>query len=364
MAITVNVDLGDRAYPIYIGSGLLKQTSLLSSHIKAKQVCIITNEVVAPLYLEAVKSLLADYEVQEFILPDGEAEKTLDNIAKIYDFLLQCRFERNCTLIALGGGVIGDMTGFVAATYQRGVDFIQIPTTLLSQVDSSVGGKTGVNRPLGKNMVGAFYQPQCVIADIETLNSLPERELSAGLAEVIKYGLINNNDFYQWLIKEIDALRARDSESLSEAVRISCEEKAAIVAADERESGIRAILNFGHTFGHAIETQMGYGAWLHGEAVGAGMVMAADLSWRLGMLTVQDVADIKALISKAGLPVSPPEGISVDQFISSMSHDKKAQQGVIRFILLEALGEASIKADIAPEILFQTLQAGEKLGVS
>ncbi len=361
---TVTVDLDDRSYPIYVGSDLLNQRELLAPYIQGRQVCIITNEVVAPLYLKQVKASLAEFELCEFILPDGESEKTLDNVARIYDFLLSKQLDRKATLIALGGGVVGDMTGFAAATYLRGVNFIQIPTTLLAQVDSSVGGKTGVNRPLGKNMVGAFYQPQCVLADTDTLTTLADRELSAGLAEVIKYGLINNLEFFNWLEANINDLLARDKTSLMHAIKISCEEKAAIVAQDEKESGVRAILNLGHTFGHAIETAMGYGAWLHGEAVAAGMLMAADLSQRMGMLALEDVARIKALIKAAGLPVVPPSSISNSDYLSLMSRDKKNTQGSIRFVVLEALGKAFLTSDVDPLLLDQTLQAGSSLGQS
>ncbi len=360
--ISVNVDLGDRSYPIYIGSGLLADRELLTPHIKGTQVCIISNDVVAPLYLEKLKALLSGYALSEFILPDGEAEKTLDNIAKIYDALLANRIDRKVTLIALGGGVVGDMTGFAAATYLRGVNFIQVPTTLLAQVDSSVGGKTGVNRPLGKNMVGAFYQPQCVVADTDTLNTLPDKELCAGLAEVIKYGLINNLEFFNWLESNIESLISRDVSSLVHAIKTSCEEKATIVAADEKESGIRAILNLGHTFGHAIEAAMGYGNWLHGEAVATGMLMAADLSWRIGNLNINDVSRIKKLLITAGLPVVPPESITNSEFLSLMSRDKKNIKGSIRFVLLEKIGKALISADIDPKLLDKTLQSGVMLG--
>jgi 3-dehydroquinate synthase len=362
--ITVNVDLGYRSYPIHIGPALLNQRELLTPHIQGKQICIITNEVVAPLYLNQLKATLHDFELCEYILPDGESEKTLENIAAIYDFLLSKRFDRKATLIALGGGVVGDMTGFAAATFLRGVNFIQIPTTLLAQVDSSVGGKTGVNRPLGKNMVGAFYQPQCVLADTDTLTTLADRELAAGLAEVIKYGLINNLEFFTWLEANIGKLVSRDEESLKQAIRISCEEKAKIVAEDEKESGVRAILNLGHTFGHAIETAMGYGNWLHGEAVAVGMLMAADLSQRMGMLSGQDLARIKAILLAAGLPVVPPEQISKADYLSLMSRDKKNIQGSIRFVLLEKLGKAMLTTDVEPVMLEKTLLAGSQLGVS
>ena len=338
----VTVELGDRSYPIHIGSNLLQQKELLVPHIRGKQVAIISNETVAPLYLDALTETLAGYDLVSIVLPDGEAHKILETVSVIYDRLLEAAFGRSATLIALGGGVVGDMAGFAAATYQRGVDFIQIPTTLLSQVDSSVGGKTGVNRPLGKNMVGAFYQPRCVLADTTTLDTLPDRELKAGLAEVIKYGLINNLAFFEWLEKNIDRLLARDPDALAHAIRISCEDKAAIVAQDEKETGVRATLNLGHTFGHAIETAMGYGQWLHGEAVAAGMVMAAELSCREGLIDRAAYDRVRLLVSKAGLPVAPPQDIGSGQFLALMSRDKKAERGQIRFILLQNLGSAVV----------------------
>ncbi|MGB0734095.1 MAG: 3-dehydroquinate synthase, partial [Pontibacterium sp.] len=293
---TLNVDLGDRSYPIFIGEGVLNE-QLLGDYIKGKQVMVVTNETIAPLYLDALLSDLPDgLKVDTVILPDGEAYKTLDSVNLIFDQLLQCRHNRTTTIIALGGGVVGDMAGFAASAYQRGVDFIQVPTTLLSQVDSSVGGKTGVNHPLGKNMIGAFYQPNCVLIDTNVLNTLPDRELAAGMAEVIKYGFIYDEPFLTWIEANIDALNALEKESLIKAIYRSCEIKADVVAQDEREGGIRALLNFGHTFGHAIETHQGYGEWLHGEAVGAGSMMAVDLSARLGWLSKQDVARAKSLL--------------------------------------------------------------------
>lgn len=358
---TVRVELGERSYPIRIGPGLLQRSELLSPHIAGSQVCVVTNETVAPLYLEQLRKTLSAYEVLEIVLPDGEEYKTLESVACIYDRLLEARFERSCTLVALGGGVIGDMTGFAAATYLRGVHFIQIPTTLLSQVDSSVGGKTGVNRPLGKNMVGAFYQPRCVLADIATLDTLADRELKAGVAEVIKYGLINNAEFFHWLEENSGALLARDRAALSHAIQVSCEEKAAIVARDETESGVRAILNLGHTFGHAIEAGMGYGNWLHGEAVAAGMVMAADLSHRLGLISRDDANAAKRLIAGAGLPVKPPLEMDAQRFEELMSRDKKAEKGRARFVLLEAIGRAAVRSGIERNLLLETLEAGERL---
>lgn len=357
---TLTVDLGNRSYPILVGKNLLIQRELIIPYLGSRQVCIVTNDVVAPLYLDKLKSILSDFQVQAVVLPDGEKYKTLETVSQIYDSLLTQNFSRSSTLIALGGGVIGDMTGFAAATYQRGVNYIQIPTTLLAQVDSSVGGKTGVNRPLGKNMVGAFYQPKCVLADIATLDTLAERELRAGLAEVIKYGLINNVEFYCWLEHNLRSLLARDADALKHAILLSCAEKAKIVASDEREEGIRAILNLGHTFGHAIETATGYSEWLHGEAVATGMVMAADLSWRLGLLTNDEARKIKKLIAAFGLPVTPP-GIDVPTFLNLMGKDKKADQGKIKFILLEAIGKARIQANIPPDVLNATLSARLKL---
>jgi len=349
--IQVEVDLGDRSYPIHIGPGLLADPGLLHPHIRGRQVCVVSNDVVAPLYLDAVCSALADYDVQTFIFPDGEAYKTLDTVSTLYDHLLEHRFSRSATLVALGGGVVGDMVGFAAATYQRGINFIQIPTTLLSQVDSSVGGKTGVNRRLGKNMVGAFYQPRCVLADCDSLATLPDRELKAGLAEVIKYGLINNAEFLAWLDTNLGALLNRDTAALAHAIKVSCEEKATIVSQDETESGIRAILNLGHTFGHAIETAMGYGQWLHGEAVAAGMVMAAEYSSELGMISAADANYTRELISRAGLPVAPPAGMTVEAFLSLMSRDKKADSGKIKLILLEGLGKAMVTDAMSPDSL-------------
>lgn len=359
--ITLELDLGERSYPIFIGTGLLDQPDLLRPYIKGKRVLIVSNEVVAPLYLHKIQAALADVRCDVIVLPDGEHTKTLQTLSLIYDKLLEGRHERSTTLIALGGGVVGDITGFAAATYLRGVNFIQIPTTLLSQVDSSVGGKTGVNHPLGKNMVGAFYQPQCVLADTDVLTSLPARELRAGLAEVIKYGLIDNIPFFEWLENHIEALLAGDKDLLAEAVRVSCADKARIVAADEKESGVRALLNLGHTFGHAIENGMGYGVWLHGEAVATGMVMAADLSARLGYTTWQEAARAKALIKRAGLPVVPPVQMGAQDFLELMSFDKKVEGGKIRFILMKGLGKSMIEGNVDASLLEQTLEAKEHL---
>ncbi|WAK02776.1 3-dehydroquinate synthase [Methylobacter sp. YRD-M1] len=350
------VQLGDRSYPIYIGSDLLSRPELFTRHIKSRQVLVVTNETIAPLYLAAILKNLQGYIVETAVLPDGEQYKTLDFVAKIFDKLLAGKFSRNATLIALGGGVIGDMGGFAAACYQRGIPFLQIPTTLLAQVDSSVGGKTGVNHALGKNMIGAFYQPQCVIADADVLDTLDDRQLSAGLAEVIKYGLIRDAEFFVWLENNIDALLARDKQALAFAIERSCINKAEIVAEDETESGIRATLNLGHTFGHAIETGVGYGQYLHGEAVAIGTCQAADLSRRKGWLNDEDVARIIALFKRAKLPVNPPEEIDSQRFLELMAVDKKNVDGQIRLILLKKIGEATLPTDVNQELLEVTLK--------
>jgi 3-dehydroquinate synthase len=352
---TLNVDLGDRSYPIYIGENLYSDAAYYERHVPGKQVMVVTNETVAPLYLEATLAALSGFEVAHLILPDGEEYKTLDVLNRIYTALLESRFTRKCTLVALGGGVIGDMTGFAAATYQRGVDFIQVPTTLLSQVDSSVGGKTGVNHPLGKNMIGAFHQPLAVLADTSTLNTLDDRQYASGMAEVIKYGLIADSDFFGWLEREMDALRSRTPLLLASAIERSCRCKAEVVAADEREAGRRALLNLGHTFGHAIETGMGYGAWLHGEAVATGMCMASDLSWRLGWIGQDEHSRACKLIERAGLPITPPEELGIERFISLMSVDKKVLDGRLRLVLLKAIGDACVTEEFDPAKLHETL---------
>lgn len=354
---TLHVALGERSYPIFIGTDLLEQPELLIPYIRAQQICVISNETVAPLYLDRLKKSLAAFQIDSVILADGEAHKHLDTLNEIFTGLLTARHNRTTTLIALGGGVVGDMTGFAAACYQRGVDFIQIPTTLLSMVDSSVGGKTGVNHALGKNMIGAFYQPRCVIADISLLQTLPVRELSAGLAEVIKYGLICDYDLFVWLENNIDLLMAGDHLALAYAVQRSCENKAAIVAEDEHEGGIRAILNFGHTFGHAIETAQGYGNWLHGEAVAAGMAMAADLSLRRGAISQESYGRIVTLLERAKLPVKAPADMTPENFIQLMGVDKKVLDGRLRLVLLEAMGKAIVTSDIEPDLLMQTFSA-------
>ncbi len=359
---TVTVELGDRSYPIHIGAGLLDDASLVEPHLGKGRVVLITNDVVAPLYLEKVQPLFAANQCAHIVLPDGESHKNLDSISYIYDQLLQGKFDRQSTLVALGGGVIGDITGFAAATYQRGVNYIQLPTTLLAQVDSSVGGKTGVNHALGKNMIGAFYQPRCVIADTSVLSTLPGREVGAGLAEVIKYGLIDDAGFVKWLATNSEAICRLDHEYLVQAVSACCESKAAIVARDEQESGVRALLNLGHTFGHAIETASGYGTWLHGETVAMGMVMAADLSARMEWLGWDEAARVREVLQdKFKLPVIPPPEIGVSQYLELMATDKKVAAGKIRFVLLRGIGQAELTADVDPGLLQQTLTAGEQL---
>ena len=354
---TLRVDLGERSYPIYIGADLLARADLLAPHITGRQVAIVTNETVAPLYLGALETALAGYAVTSIVLPDGEAFKNWETLQAIFDGLLGARHDRRTTVVALGGGVIGDMAGFAAACYQRGVNFIQVPTTLLSQVDSSVGGKTGINHPLGKNMVGAFYQPQAVLIDIASLVTLPARELSAGLAEVIKYGLICDEPFLGWLEENMLALRALDQAVLTTAVERSCVAKARVVGADERESGVRATLNLGHTFGHAIETHQGYGVWLHGEAVAAGTVMALEMSMRMGWVTVAERDRGIRLFQAAGLPVVPPKDMTPEHFLEHMAVDKKVLDGQLRLVLLRCLGEAVVTSEYPREILNATLSA-------
>lgn len=353
----LNVDLGDRSYPIYIGKSLLSNPQYLLPHIQGKQVCIVTNNTVASLYLNQVRDCLAGLTVDQVILPDGEQFKNLATLETIFNHLLENRHNRTTTLIALGGGVVGDMTGFAAACYQRGVNFIQIPTTLLAMVDSSVGGKTGVNHPLGKNMIGAFHQPQAVLADTATLASLPSRELSAGLAEVIKYGLICDYPFFEWLESNVDSLLSGDADALAFAIETSCQCKANVVASDEREEGVRAILNLGHTFGHAIETAQGYGNWLHGEAVAAGMVMAADLSMRNGHLSGDELERIKQLLMRANLPTRAPAEMTPADFLKLMGVDKKVLDGRLRLVLLESMGVATVTNDIDPQKLSETFSA-------
>jgi 3-dehydroquinate synthase len=352
---TLQISLEERSYPIYVGCNLLDKPELYARHIAGRQVLVVTNETIAPLYLDRVLAQLQHYQTAQVILPDGEQFKTLEALNLIFDALLANKFGRNATLIALGGGVVGDMGGFAAACYQRGIPFIQIPTTLLAQVDSSVGGKTGVNHTLGKNMIGAFYQPKCVIADTDTLDTLDERQFSAGLAEVIKYGLIRDLEFFFWLEANMDSLLKRDKIAIAFAIERSCFNKAEVVAEDETETGVRATLNLGHTFGHAIETGAGYGEYLHGEAVAIGICQAADFSRRKGWLTDIDVNRVIALIKKAGLPANPPENLSPERFVQLMSVDKKNIDGEIRLILLKTIGQATLPVNVDSKILNETL---------
>jgi 3-dehydroquinate synthase len=355
---TLTVEFAERSYPIHIGQSLLAQAELILPHLKRKQVAVVTNTTVGPLYLERLCEPLRreGVSIVSIVLPDGEQYKNAETLGKIYDALLENRCERGTTLIALGGGVIGDITGYAAASFLRGVPFIQVPTTLLAQVDSSVGGKTGINHPLGKNMIGAFWQPKLVLADTQTLTTLPDRELSAGLAEVIKYGLIRDPEFLLWLEQNMPRLIARDADALAYAIRRSCENKAAVVAADERESGERALLNLGHTFGHAIEAGMGYGVWLHGEAVAAGTMLAADLSHRLGWLSNADVARIETIHRAANLPTVAPS-LGVGTYLDLMGLDKKVADGKIRLILLQSIGNAIFTAEFPAALLRETLEA-------
>lgn len=352
---TVTVDLGERSYPIHIGRGLLQRPELYRPALGTGRVLVVSNETVAPLYLEPVLHGLPG--AASLVLPDGERHKTLATAELILDKLLREGFGRDAAVVALGGGVIGDLAGFAAAVYQRGIRYIQVPTTLLAQVDSSVGGKTGVNHALGKNMIGAFHQPACVLADTAVLASLPQREIHAGLAEVIKYGLIRDPEFFAWLEDNIDALRALEPAALAYAIARSCENKAAVVAADEHEGGVRALLNLGHTFGHAIETALGYGAWLHGEAVGLGMCMAADLSLRLGWLEDRQRRRAVALIERAGLPTQAPAGLAAETLLELMARDKKVTAGRLRLVLLRGIGAAQVSADYDHAALRATLSA-------
>jgi 3-dehydroquinate synthase len=353
---TLSVQLGARSYPILIGSGLIDSTELLTQHLPQRDVLLVSSTVVAPLYAARVKQSLPKRRIVEAVLPDGEQYKTLESASRLFDVLIANRLGRDALVLALGGGVVGDVAGFVAACYQRGVALAQIPTTLLAQVDSSVGGKTAVNHPGGKNLIGAFHQPEAVIADTALLGTLPDRELAAGLAEVIKYGLIRDASFFDWIEQHIDELRARDPAALAHAIHRSCAIKADIVARDEREQGERALLNLGHTFGHAIEAATGYRQWLHGEAVGAGMLLAADLSERLGQLPASAVQRLRTLLRRAGLPVEPPR-LGAECVLERMRLDKKVQAGRVRLVLLNALGRASVSADYPDSVLQQTLAA-------
>jgi 3-dehydroquinate synthase len=340
---TLTVELAERSYSIHVGPGLLERAELLVPRLRQKRVAVVTNNTIAPLYLQRLSAALerAAVAVVPIVLPDGEAYKNWETLNTVFDTLLEHRCERRTAILALGGGVIGDIAGFAAAVYQRGVPFVQIPTTLLAQVDSAVGGKTAINHPMGKNMIGAFYQPQVVIADTDTLATLPERELSAGLAEVIKYGLIRDPEFFDWLEQNMTRLLAKESEALAYAIERSCQNKAEVVALDEREDGARALLNFGHTFGHAIEAGTGYGSWLHGEAVAAGMVLAARLSQEMGHLDDADVARVVDLLRRARLPVAAPD-LGVGRYLELMGHDKKVENGRLKFIVLEKIGAAFV----------------------
>lgn len=358
----VDLDTGSNAYRIYVGAGVLTNSDLLASAITGRQVFIVTNETIAPHYLDALVGALDGFQVDVMTLPDGEQHKSLESMKSIITELLRRRHNRGTTVIALGGGVVGDTAGFAAACYQRGVSLIQIPTTLLAQVDSSVGGKTAVNHELGKNMIGAFHQPRAVIIDIETLRTLPRRELSAGLAEVIKHGVMADADYFTWLEENMDRLLALDQQSLVYAVKRSCEIKASIVAQDEKETGKRALLNLGHTFGHAIENALGYGKWLHGEAVGTGLVMACDLALRVGRCSADDCRRVKMLVAGAGLPVSLPEGVETDHLLELMGMDKKVSDQGLRFILPVGIGTAEIVEDVNEDLIRSTLNAGERLG--
>ena len=358
----IRVDLGEHSYDICIGSGLLRAGNVLREKILGRRVFVVSNQVVADHYLDSVLHQLEGIDTDVHLMPDGEQFKTLQTLESIIGDLLAKGHNRSTTIVALGGGVVGDTAGYAAASYQRGVPFVQLPTTLLSQVDSSVGGKTAVNHELGKNMIGAFYQPKGVYIDTDTLQTLPERELSAGLAEIIKHGVLADSDYFDVVEKDIGQLRQKDESALIRAIKGSCKIKAAVVAQDERESGERALLNFGHTFAHAIETGMGYGQWLHGEAVGAGMVMAADLSARLGRCSLDDSQRIKTLVERAGLPIAGPSEVSTDAMLAFMAKDKKATDEGLRFVLIEGgIGKTEIVQDVPVSVLRETLEAGLRL---
>ena len=361
MSRTVEIDLGARRYPIHVGAGIIGKQRLLAPHVGDRHAFVVTNETVAPLYLDRLRPALADASgVDVHVIADGEQYKTLDTFAEIQRVLVERRVARDGVVIALGGGVVGDIAGFAAACYQRGVDFLQVPTTLLAQVDSSVGGKTGVNLPGGKNLVGAFHQPRCVLSDTATLATLDPREVRAGFAEIVKYGLIDDPDFFDWLEANVTALLDLDDDALGIAVVRACERKAALVVADERESGVRALLNLGHTFAHAIETGTGYGVWLHGEAVAVGIVLAARMSHRMGWLTGQDCERIERLLTRAGLPTRAPAALSPRRMLELMSVDKKIRRGRLRLILLRGIGDAVMTSEFDPELLHETLEAGRE----
>ena len=353
--INFTLDLAERSYPIHIGESIMIQSDLYRPYLAGGQVLVVSNPTVAPLYLSSLQEALADFQVHYLELDDGEAYKSLETLNKIFDSALQHKLSRDCTFVALGGGVIGDITGFAAACYQRGVNYIQVPTTLLAQVDSSVGGKTAVNHSLGKNMIGSFHQPKCVIIDTNTLATLPEREYASGIAEIIKYGLLHDHELFTWLELNMDALKQRDSQVLHHAIERSCRIKAEIVSADETEAGQRALLNLGHTFAHAIETGLGYGHWLHGEAVAAGMCMAADMSMRLGWIGQADRVRITDLVQAAGLPVSAPAELSEQRMLELMQLDKKVRAGQMPLILLQSIGKAVVSYDYDQGALSSTL---------
>jgi len=353
---TLRVELGSRGYPILIGAGLLARSDLLAQHVPGRDILLVSNTTVAPLYAAALKRGLGDRRIVEVTLPDGESHKTLSTAARILDVMVANRFARDCSVIALGGGVVGDMAGFAAACYQRGVAYVQVPTTLLAQVDSSVGGKTGVNHPGGKNLIGAFHQPSAVLADTDTLKTLPPRELRAGLAEVIKYGLISDAALFGWLEQHMDKLLAHDADALTHIIRRSCEIKAEIVGRDEREQGDRALLNLGHTFGHALESTTGYTKWLHGEAVGAGLLMAATMSHEAGLMTRDVVDRLRALLERTGLPTEARD-LRADTVLEHMRIDKKVKSGRIRLVLLRSIGASFVTADYPDAALQRTLEA-------
>jgi len=353
---TLTVALGERSYPIHVGSGLLDRPELIAPQLPQPRVALVTNSTIAPLYLARTQSTLRAQGIDavRIVLPDGENYKTWETLNTLFDALIAARCERKTAILALGGGVIGDLAGFAAAIYQRGVPYFQLPTTLLAQVDSAVGGKTAINHPHGKNMIGAFYQPLGVIADTDTLNTLPDRELAAGIAEVVKYGLIRDAAFFGWLEQHIDDLIARDPDALAHAILTSCQTKAEIVALDERETGPRALLNFGHTFGHAIEAGAGYGTWLHGEAVACGMVLAARVSQTLGLVSSGEVRRVIDVLSRAGLPLARPD-LGLERYLELMGRDKKVEDGRTRFILLRGIGGAFVTADVPSSALREAL---------
>jgi 3-dehydroquinate synthase len=358
----LRVDLGERSYPILIGDGLLREPRRLVPFLGGRQACVVTNETVAPLFLDALRAgALSGVTLDVCVLPDGEGHKTLETYGRVIDHLMAHRHSRATTVVALGGGVVGDIAGFAAATYQRGVGFVQVPTTLLAQVDSSVGGKTGVNHPTGKNMVGAFYQPRCVLIDTATLSTLPPREFRAGIAEVVKYGIIRDRPFFEWLETHAESVAARDPWALVHVIRTSCATKASVVGADERESGERAILNFGHTFGHALEAVAGFGELLHGEAVAIGMVMAVDLSARLGRLPAVDARRVKGLLQRFGLPVRAPATLDTVATLDAMAMDKKAVDGELRLVLAGPLGRVEVVEGVARDLILRTLDGGDRL---